>query len=70
MTTNTETRRLLIEADRILKEARGAIRKIEVERQRGMGYYHAEVDWLVQERENIEKLRADIRAFIGGRPHA
>lgn len=53
---------LLREADRILCEARSAIGKIVVERARGMGYFHAEVDWLVNEHDNINKLIAAIRA--------
>jgi hypothetical protein len=53
---------LLKEADRILCEARSAIGKILVERERGMGYFHAEVDWLVNERDNINKLIQAIRA--------
>ncbi len=48
--------KMLIEAARILKEARHAIRKIKRERNQGMGYYHAEVDWLVKEEENIALL--------------
>ena len=47
---------LLTEAVRILGEAQRAIGKILVERQRGMGYFHAEVDWLVNEQDNITKL--------------
>jgi len=47
---------LLIESARILKEAKMAIVKIQVERNRGMGYFHAEVDWLVNEKDNIDKL--------------
>ena len=57
--TDTE---MLREADRILCEARSAIGKILVERARGMGYYHAEVDWLVAERDNINTLVKAIRA--------
>ena len=53
---------MLNEADRILCEARRAIGKILVERERGMGYFHAEVDWLVKERDNINKLIKAIRA--------
>lgn len=53
---------MLKEADRILCEARSAIGKILVERERGMGYFHAEVDWLVEERDNINKLIKAIRA--------
>jgi hypothetical protein len=53
---------MLIEADRILCAARRAIGKILVERERGMGYFHAEVDWLINERENINKLVDAIRA--------
>lgn len=52
---------MLKEADRILCEARSAIGKILVERERGMGYFHAEVDWLVEERDNINKLIKAIR---------
>jgi len=59
--TDTE---MLHEADRILGEARSAIGKIVVERNRGMGYYHAEVDWLVDELENINKLIKNIRARV------
>lgn len=47
---------LLTEAVRILGEAQRAIGKILIERQRGMGYFHAEVDWLVNEQDNITKL--------------
>jgi len=47
---------IIIESVRILKEARRAIVKIQVERERGMGYFHAEVDWLVNEKDNIDKL--------------
>ena len=47
---------LLAEAVRILGEAQRAIGKILIERQRGMGYFHAEVDWLVNEQDNITKL--------------
>jgi len=47
---------MIIESVRILKEARRAIVKIQVERERGMGYFHAEVDWLVNEKDNIDKL--------------
>jgi len=47
---------IIIEAVRILREARRAIVKIQVERERGMGYFHAEVDWLVNEKDNIDKL--------------
>ena len=53
---------LLIESARILKEAKGAIVKIQVERNRGMGYFHAEVDWLVNEKDNIDKLINAINA--------
>ncbi len=53
---------MLNEAERILCEARSAIGKILVERQRGMGYFHAEVDWLVNEQDNINKLIKAIRA--------
>jgi hypothetical protein len=70
MTLDPETQQLLIEARRILKEARGAIRKIQVERDRGMGYFHAEVDWLVRERDNIDKLCADIRVAVEGQSNA
>ena len=52
---------MLKEADRILCEARNAIGKIIVERKRGMGYFHAEVDWLVDERDNINALIKAIR---------
>jgi hypothetical protein len=52
---------MLKEADRILCEARSAIGKILVERERGMAYFHAEVDWLVKERDNINKLIKAIR---------
>jgi hypothetical protein len=52
---------MLKEADRILCEARSAIGKILVERERGMGYFHAEVDWLVNERDNINSLIKAIR---------
>ena len=47
---------MIIESVRILREARRAIVKIQVERERGMGYFHAEVDWLVNEKDNIDKL--------------
>ena len=53
MTTDQE---MLKEAARILREAQMAIGKIIVERDRGMGYFHAEVDWLVDELENINSL--------------
>jgi hypothetical protein len=52
---------MLKEAERILCEARSAIGKIVVERTRGMGYFHAEVDWLVNERDNINTLIKAIR---------
>ena len=57
-----DERELFNEASRILEEARCAIGKIEVERTRGAGYFHAEVDWLVNEKENISKLQKAIRA--------
>jgi hypothetical protein len=53
---------MLKEADHLLCAARRAIGKILVERDRGMGYFHAEVDWLVNERDNINKLIKAIRA--------
>jgi hypothetical protein len=53
---------MLKEADRILCEARSAIGKILIERERGMGYFHAEVDWLIDERENINTLIKAIRS--------
>jgi hypothetical protein len=53
---------MLKEADRILCEARSAIGKIRAERERGMGYFHAEVDWLVNEYDNIINLIRAIRA--------
>ena len=53
---------MLHEAERILGEARSAIGKIRVERERGMGYFHAEVDWLVDEYDNINSLIKKIRA--------
>lgn len=53
---------MLKEADNLLCTARRAIGKILVERDRGMGYFHAEVDWLVNERDNINKLIKAIRA--------
>ena len=52
----------LKESARILREAQRAIKKIIVERNRGMGYFHAEVDWLVDERENINSLIKAIEA--------
>ncbi|MFN9187510.1 MAG: hypothetical protein ACK5WG_13390 [Betaproteobacteria bacterium] len=59
MTTDQE---MLKEAARILREAQMAIGKIIVERDRGMGYFHAEVDWLVDELENINSLIKAIKA--------
>jgi hypothetical protein len=59
MTTDQE---MLKEAARILREAQRAIGKIIVERDRGMGYFHAEVDWLVDELENINSLIKAIKA--------
>jgi hypothetical protein len=53
---------MLKEAERILCAARRAIGKILVERERGMGYFHAEVDWLINERDSINKLIDAIRA--------
>jgi hypothetical protein len=53
---------MLKEAARILREAQRAIGKIIVERDRGMGYFHAEVDWLVDELENINSLIKAIKA--------
>ena len=53
---------MLNEADRILCEAQSAIGKIKAERARGMGYFHAEVDWLVNEYDNIINLIRAIRA--------
>jgi hypothetical protein len=60
MTTDQE---MLKEAARILREAQRAIGKIIVERDRGMGYFHAEVDWLVDELENINSLIKAIKAI-------
>jgi trans-aconitate methyltransferase len=59
MTTDQE---MLKEAARILREAQMAIGQIIVERDRGMGYFHAEVDWLVDELENINSLIKAIKA--------
>lgn len=48
---------LLVESQRILHEGvRHAIRKIKVERIRGAGYYHAEVDWLLNEEQAVREL--------------
>ncbi len=46
--------RLLRNALKILNLANGAVNKILIERERGMGYYHAEVDWLI---DSIEETR-------------
>lgn len=53
---------MLKEAARILREAQRAIGKIIVERERGAGYFHAEVDWLVDESGNIDSLIKAIKA--------
>ena len=37
----------------ILKDARFAINKINAERNRGIGYRHAEVEWLLARNEQI-----------------
>jgi hypothetical protein len=44
------------EVIKILQLAEGAINKIQVERTRGASYYHAEVDWLIQQEEEIQKI--------------
>ncbi len=40
----------------ILQDARSAIGKIKIERIRGMGYYHAEVEWLVEREDDIQAM--------------
>lgn len=49
----------------VLKDAKSAIRKINVERERGMGYYHAEVEWLLERHLEIETLMKKIKVLGG-----
>jgi len=45
---------LIKEADNLLCLARGAARKINIERKRVAGYYHAEVDSLLRAEPDIQ----------------
>ena len=46
----------------IMQDARRAIGKINVERSRGMGYYHAEVEWLLERNQEIAERMMAIKA--------
>ena len=52
---------MLKEAARILREAQRAIGKIIVERERGMGYFHAELDLQFENIHGLIKAMQEVR---------
>jgi hypothetical protein len=62
-------REALLEADTLMGNAINAAEKIDIERKRGAGYRHAEVDWLVDQIEEMWAWRGKTRAaFISVSP--
>lgn len=52
-----------VRIETILMLVRGAISKINIERQHGMNYRHAEVEWLLEQKDEVEALISELRGL-------